>query len=229
MPNFLPRQKYPFEQRYQFLDSVTFYSGAHTIKGGFDVNFIKEELQNLFQGGGVYSYSGLSTIALDCPVGARASGCTPSGGRNYTTYAQAFDQNGLGGALAFNSATYAAYVQDMWRLNDRLLVNLGLRYDYQQLPQPGSVETDGVTFVGNPAVPQTTRVQQGQEELGPADRRDLRPGRQARHGGSRVVRHLLRPDQQQRGRQRLAEQRDQSRRPTRSRQRRPVRPSTRPR
>ncbi len=167
MPNFLPRQKYPFEQRYQFLDSVTFYSGGHTIKSGFDVNFVKEELQNLFQGGGVYSYSGLSTISLDCPMGARASGCVPGGARNYTSYNQAFDQNGLGGALAFNSSTYAAYVQDQWRLNDRLLVNLGLRYDYQQLPQPGDVETDGVSFVGNPAVPQTTEFNKDKKNWAP--------------------------------------------------------------
>ena len=165
MPNFLPRPKYPYEQRYQFLDSVTFYSGAHTIKSGFDVNFVKEELQNLFQGGGVYSYSGLSTIALDCP--AQATGCTPSGGRNYTTYAQAFDLNGLAGALAFDSATYAAYVQDMWRLSDRMLINLGLRYDYQQLPQPGDVETDGVSFVGNPAVPQTTAFNKDKKNWAP--------------------------------------------------------------
>jgi outer membrane receptor protein involved in Fe transport len=155
MPNFLPRYKYPFETRYQFLDSVTYYTGAHTIKSGFDLNFIQEEIHNLFQGGGVYSYSGLSTVAMDCPADARPIGCVPSGARNYTTYNQAFDNNGLGGALTFNSATYAFYVQDMWRVNDRMLVNLGLRYDYQALPQPGDVETDGVLFAGNPAVPET--------------------------------------------------------------------------
>ena len=69
MPNFLPRQKYPFEQRYQILDSVTYFRGRHTLKGGFDFNYVREELQNLFQGGGVYSYSGLTTIAQDCPQG----------------------------------------------------------------------------------------------------------------------------------------------------------------
>ena len=34
MPNFLPRPKYPYEQRYQVLDSVTSFRGAHTLKGG---------------------------------------------------------------------------------------------------------------------------------------------------------------------------------------------------
>jgi outer membrane receptor protein involved in Fe transport len=165
MPNFLPRPKYPYEQRYQFLDSVTFYSGAHTIKSGFDINFVKEALQNLFQGGGVYAYSSLTNISTDCPAGA--TGCTPGGGRTYTSFNQAFDLNGLAGALEFNSTTYAAYVQDMWRLNDRLLVNLGLRYDYQKLPQPGSVESGGVTFAGNPAVPQTTEFNQDKKNWAP--------------------------------------------------------------
>lgn len=165
MPNFLPRPKYPYEQRYQFLDSVTFYSGQHTIKSGFDINFVKEAIQSLFQGGGVYSYSNLTGIATDCP--AEATGCVPGGGRTYSTYGQAFDLNGLGGALEFNTTTYAAYVQDMWRLNDRLLLSLGLRYDYQQLPQPGTVESGGVVFAGNPAVPETTQFNQDKKNWAP--------------------------------------------------------------
>ena len=48
-----------------------------------------------------------------------------------------------------------------------MLVNLGLRYDYQQLPQPGDVETDGVAFVGNPAVPQTTTFNKDKKNWAP--------------------------------------------------------------
>ena len=101
MPNFLPRPAYPHEQRYQFLDNVTYFHGAHTLKVGTDINFIKEELINLFQGGGVYSFTSLNNIATDCPQGA--AGCTPvpSGaltGKHYNTYTQAFDVNNLGGA-----------------------------------------------------------------------------------------------------------------------------------
>jgi hypothetical protein len=155
MPDFLPRQKYPFEQRYQFLDSVTYYRGSHTVKGGADVNYVREELQNLFRGGGVYSYTSLTAIAQDCPPGI--SGCLPvadaSAGRHYSNFQQAFDRNGLGGGLFFPSWTFAFYVQDTWRASDRLVMNLGLRYEYQQLPQPGKVEYQGVTFSGNPNFP----------------------------------------------------------------------------
>ena len=74
MPNFLPREKYPFERRYQFIDNVTYYAGAHSLKGGFDINYVQEEVINLFQGGGVYAYGNLDNISAYCPSGA--TGCT---------------------------------------------------------------------------------------------------------------------------------------------------------
>jgi outer membrane receptor protein involved in Fe transport len=169
MPNFLPRPKYPFEQRYQILDSVTRFQGGHTLKLGTDINYVKEELQNLFQGGGVYSYTGLTTLATDCPAGA--SGCTPvvdaNTGRHYANYNQAFDLNGLGGLLSFPSWTYAFYAQDTWRATDRLVLNLGLRYEYQQLPQPGHIETQGITFNGNPRFPETMSFHQDKNNWAP--------------------------------------------------------------
>src|SRR5262249_19181828 len=76
MPHFLPRAAYPHEQRYQFLDSLTYYRGGHSLKVGADINFVKEQLINLFSGGGVYNYTNFSNMALDCPIGA--SGCTPA-------------------------------------------------------------------------------------------------------------------------------------------------------
>jgi hypothetical protein len=169
MPNFLPRQKYPYEQRYQVLDSVTYFRGHHTLKGGADLNFVREELQNLFQGGGVYAYSGLTTVAQDCPQGS--TGCVPvsdaNTSRHYTTYNQAFDLNGLNGLLGFSTPTYAFYAQDTWKPTNRLVVNLGLRYEYQQLPQPGEIQTEGVTFNGNPRFPQTMSFHQDKNNWAP--------------------------------------------------------------
>ena len=169
MPNFLPRQKYPFEQRYQILDSVSYFRGRHTLKGGLDFNFVREELQNLFQGGGVYSYSGLTTIAQDCPQGA--TNCVPvsdaTAFRHYSNYNQAFDLNNLNGLLNFSNTTYAFYAQDTWKPTNRLVLNLGLRYEYQQLPQPGEIQTSGVTFNGNPRFPQTMSFHQDKNNWAP--------------------------------------------------------------
>ena len=173
MPNFLPRQKYPDERRYQFIDNVTYYAGAHSLKTGVDINYVQENLINLFQGGGIYAYSSLNNISLDCPVGA--TGCTPTltGAptdlRHYTSYNQAFDLrgNGLAGDVYFTTTDYNWFAQDNWRVNNQLTLNLGLRWEYQQLPQPGNSEVKGIKFTGNPLYPATTEFNQDKNNFGP--------------------------------------------------------------
>jgi hypothetical protein len=56
MPNFLPRAKYPDEKRYQWVDNLSWVRGRHQIKVGVDINFVRAQLENLYQGGGAYSY-----------------------------------------------------------------------------------------------------------------------------------------------------------------------------
>jgi hypothetical protein len=174
MPDFLPRPKYPEEWRYQFIDNINWYAGNHSLKAGMDINYVRENIVNLFQGGGVYAYpADLNAIAQDCPVDA--AGCTPtltganSDRRHYTTFTQAFDLRGTGfnGDVFFTTTDYNFFVQDTWALNRQMTVNLGLRYEYQQLPQPGSAEVNGVVFSGNPAYPLTTSFNQDKNNWGP--------------------------------------------------------------
>ena len=161
MPNFLPRLKYPDERRYQILDAVTFLAGAHSVKVGVDINYVREDIENLFQGGGIYSYGNLQNIAADCPPDA--AGCVPladaNTGRHYTSFNQAFDlRAGHTGDLLFNTTDYNFYVQDTWRVSRPLTLNLGLRYEYQKLPQPEQ---------SNPAYPLTQRIAQDKNNFGP--------------------------------------------------------------
>ncbi len=169
MPNFLPRPKYPEEWRYQVIDNVSWYAGPHSLKMGLDVNYVREDIINLFQGGGVYSYPSLQAIAADCPPDAR--GCTPlvdaTTGRHYTTFTQAFDLRGLQGDVFFTTTDYNFFVQDNWQLTDQLMLNLGLRYEYQTLPQPTETEVNHVAFAGNPAYPATQRFHQDKNNWGP--------------------------------------------------------------
>jgi hypothetical protein len=175
MPNFLPRPKYPDERRVQVIDNVTWYAGQHNIKTGVDINYVHEGLINLFQGGGVYAYTGssLQNLASDCP--ARATGCVPvitgatSDGRHYSTFTQAFDLrgNGLRGDAEFATTDFNWFAQDNWKPMNNLTLNLGLRYEYQRLPQPGKASVNGVTFTGNPAYPATTKFNQDKNNWGP--------------------------------------------------------------
>jgi hypothetical protein len=169
LPSALPRPAFPHEKRWQFIDSITHYRGGHTIKAGADINYVQEQLINLYNGGGFYSYSNLTAIANDCPVGSTGCVSADTGattGRHYNTFNQAFDLTGLNGALGFNQWQQSLYVQDTWRVSNALLLNLGLRYDYQQLAEPG-LKYGGVTFAGNPAYPATTRFKQDKDNLGP--------------------------------------------------------------
>jgi hypothetical protein len=175
MPNFLPRPKYPDERRYEFIDNISHYMGAHGLKAGVDINYVQENLINLFSGGGVYSYANLQAIASDCP--SLAQGCTPlvqgavSDGRHYNNsgFSQAFDLRGANfqGDVYFPTTDYNAFVQDTWKFNNELTLNLGVRYEYQKLPQPGHVSVNGTVENGNPAYPATMTFHQDKNNFGP--------------------------------------------------------------
>ena len=173
MPNFLPRSKYPDERRYQFIDNISRYAGAHSLKTGIDLNYVQENLVNLFQGGGTYAYSSLNNIASDCPY--LAQGCTPliTGAatdlRHYTNFTQAFDLRGADfqGDVQFSTIDYNWFGQDNWRVSNQLTLNLGLRYEYQKLPQPGEASVRGVPMNGNPLFPLTMSFHQDKNNWGP--------------------------------------------------------------
>lgn len=171
MANFLPRPKYPDERRFQFIDNISYYAGAHGLKAGVDINYVREDIINLFQGGGVYSYPNLQAIAADCPP--EAAGCVQLQdaipGRHYTNYVQQFDLRGGGlrGDAFFTTTDWNFFAQDNWTINNQFTLNLGVRYEYQQLPQPGKTEVNGVTLNGNPAYPQTMSFNQDTNNWAP--------------------------------------------------------------
>ena len=100
----------------------SFHRGGHVVKLGFDT--IWNRLTIDFPG---------SEIA---PVYAFASLATFAAGR-YTTFQQAF-----GAPSQFQSnPNYAVFVQDEWKPLADVTLNLGIRYEVQQLPSP--IRPDG--------------------------------------------------------------------------------------
>ena len=102
MPNALPRPAFPDEHRLEFADSVSMVHGKHTFKFGVDISPIHELLINLFQGGGIYSYSynasnpaftfqSWAADLYDLPLASDGPNATARIGKHYNTFAQAYD------------------------------------------------------------------------------------------------------------------------------------------
>jgi len=141
MPNALPRPAFPDEHRLQFSDTLSMNRGRHTIKAGFDLNRIHELLINLFQGGGVYTYSGATAFtnwAADVNGVNLGDGLT---GRHFSTFVQVNDPVTGVGKDDFYDTDFAGFVEDTWKVRPNLTVNLGVRYDLQLIPQPPKPNT----------------------------------------------------------------------------------------
>lgn len=147
-PNFLERKAYPDEKRWQYADTMTYTTGMHTLKFGADVNYVTDLLDNLFQEGGAYSYSNIVDWLSDYAIPAG----TPT--KRYSSYNQGFGPT----AFKFKTIDYNFFVQDDMRVTSRLTVNLGLRYEYEQLPDPQ---------IPNGLAPQTAVFPSDSNNLGP--------------------------------------------------------------
>ncbi len=137
----------PSEERYQVADNLTWTVGTHTLKLGMDLTNTQDYLKILRNQFGSYSYSNFANFALDF------SGNT-AGGKRYQTFSQTFG-NPL---LDFSTRDWSFYIQDQWRAARKLTVNLGVRYEYAQLPQQKQV---------NPDYPQTGRIPSPRMNFGP--------------------------------------------------------------
>jgi hypothetical protein len=182
MPNFLPRPAFPNEKVFQWVDNLSWIRGRHNVKVGIDLYYVRELQINLFQGGGVYSFSNLVDIAKDCPPGA--TGCVvfdesqPGGlGANFTgrhgRLSQSFDLRGQSGRVFFTTTDINWYVQDTWRMLPNLTFQYGVRYEYTRLPDVPETTTTNpstgltTTAKGNPAFPATQSFNADTNNFGP--------------------------------------------------------------
>ncbi len=130
------------ESRHQLNDNLTLSRGAHALKLGGEYNRLND--RNLFPGAAFGSYT-FETVT-DLAAG------------RYSSYTQNFEVVPGAFAQAVGVPTYSWFLDDGWRVHSSLTVQLGLRYDFQSLTQPG---------VSNPAYAATARI--------PVDKNNLAP------------------------------------------------------
>jgi hypothetical protein len=105
----------------QFNDNLTQIRGDHAYKFGLDVQHVADTRRSTqFQS---YSFPTIATYL------AAQSGANPFG---YTSFTQYFGEPDLD----FSSNLYGFYVQDDWRLSDRVKLLYGVRYDIYDVPAP---------------------------------------------------------------------------------------------
>ena len=135
----LPRGAFPDEHRIQFTDIFSTSLGKHAIKIGADTNFIHEQLQNLFQGDGSFTY-GTGTNEFNFANWIQDV-YQVNGGKHYNSFTQVNDPITHVGADDFWNPDLAFFVEDSWKIRPSLLLSLGGRYDLQLVPQPDQPNT----------------------------------------------------------------------------------------
>ena len=148
MPNALPRVAEPDEHRFQITDVYSMTKGNHTFKFGGDANIVHEVMINLFQGGGIYSYSGTTSTQnfqswVQDVFAGQGGNTDPFAGYHYQSFVQTVDQvntvAGTQGRDDFWMKMFDGFAEDQWKITPHFSVTAGVRYDVQLTPAPGLV------------------------------------------------------------------------------------------
>jgi hypothetical protein len=103
-----------FQKKHQFRDDFSFTKGRHDLRVG--ASFIYEPTLDItFSTGQVYQYTHL-TASRTSPISAISRNGSIGG-----------TSGGSGATIPNNQ--YAFYMQDGWRMNDKLTLDIGVRYD----------------------------------------------------------------------------------------------------
>ncbi len=110
------------DNTYQFVDNLIWIKSAHTLKFGFDVRRFQSNLYFISQGRGIFNFN---TPANSTTV--------PTSGNPFADLLLGIptstQRNPRGPSTYSRTTSFNAYAQDDWKVNSRLTLNLGLRWE----------------------------------------------------------------------------------------------------
>jgi len=113
---------------YQFRDDVSWTKGAHQLKFGFSWALYKKIQDAFANTEGNFKFDGSFTNPAGC-VPSPTTSCGFDFADYLMGFAQQYTEDGVKISGHWNNISPALYVQDNWRVNSRLTLNLGLRWD----------------------------------------------------------------------------------------------------
>lgn len=147
-PASLGRKAYPDERRLEIAESLSWIKGRHLIRAGGQISMVHDRVDALNNQEGSFSYDsgttgghagGLVDWITDYTFNVNAypnGGCPSINAAIHNFCFQSFSQSFGEETVSFATQEWSGYVQDDWRVQPGLKVNLGVRYEYELLPFP---------------------------------------------------------------------------------------------
>src|SRR6266849_1929819 len=129
------------ERRFEWTDNLAWVKGHHTFKMGADINYIqlRSKKAQVFElnFGGVMNFGGLTASNLSLP--STFNGVTVPGFTGVQAYGLGLPTTfiqGIGNSnRLFDDPLMGFFIQDSWKINPRLTLNYGVRYDLELTAQ----------------------------------------------------------------------------------------------
>lgn len=118
----------PSEDRFLFVDNYSKTIQKHQLKFGAETNYLRDVENALFYAKGEYFFGTVTDWAQDL----LPNPADPNAGKHYYGFLQSF------GPLVTRAIVrdYNFYAQDQYQVNQKLTLNVGLRYEFNRFTQP---------------------------------------------------------------------------------------------